>query len=124
MTVEQFMKETSGYYGQWDEFTGKYVMQWLRRYKGNLGQLFSELLKSFSNRWGKAPGIAELEEAAKIARDRKERAIEYTGVLQLEADPVVERDSLTPPEERRENLRKVYETIGNAAKAKELSEEE
>lgn len=72
MTTAQFIKAAQGYYGEYRPAVRKLVEEWLERRSGRMRELiWAEVLKSFSNRWGKPPAVAELEDAYSVAAERR-----------------------------------------------------
>jgi hypothetical protein len=112
LTADQFIAETEAVYAKYRPAERKYVQQWVAQYKGSLPHLFAEVLRSFSTRWGKPPGIAEFEQAAKEVR-MNTGPPKYPA-LPPGADPAEEREKMTDGDAG-EYFEQVWEKIREAA---------
>ena len=132
MTLQQFKREMVDYYQlepeQLPRALERRIDQWLSKYSDTeRGYIFAELLKSFSRRWGKAPGIAELEEAwSRVQELRKDelegledKARENTRALTY--DPAEERIDDEEAENYFAQLKETLRSLGNAKRPEGVS---
>jgi hypothetical protein len=64
VTIQQFFNEAEEYYGHYKPIEKKYIAKWLTKWsEKDIGEIFARTLKMYSNRWGKPPDIAVLEDA-------------------------------------------------------------
>jgi hypothetical protein len=124
MTAKQFVNEVQAYYAPFEPAVAKYVWQWISRGWTEEARklIFAELIRSFSTRWGKAPGVSELEEAwRRVQSNREVELRESEEQLQLPGeseDPVDAEEAL----DRLEELKQELESLAEAKRPEEEAE--
>ena len=94
MTVESFLTDMEGYYGDsYGQAGRKIVGQYLSKLDdGLLPYIYAEVLKTVERRFKTAPGVAELEKVKRAARDEyksdqaRRQALEAPDRLQIAED--------------------------------------
>ena len=113
MTPQEFISEIQGYYGvKYSAVQLKYVGGWLtKKLPGALPLILIETMKQFSSSYKTAPGIKELEDAAKEVRTHRSHEIKQdVKLLPDEAD--------ITDEEAMENFKKINEMLDITSKEK------
>ncbi len=91
MTVEQFVKWAQGYYAPYPVGQRADVVAYLADCApAYLDALKASLLRTFSPKWGKAPAVADFEEAKPEALENHAKRIDpsrYTALPEPDDDP-------------------------------------